>query len=413
MALPNTSAPPRLRRTRASAGTITLYIVGMLFDTFAMINVPGAVSLPATPQGETALSNFGTLLFLTVIAAWVTVFWRRRLPILALLAGAALALIGVSYVLLLIGAVGCVRRRPAWTPWVAIGATTVVILFAIRESLTGWGAALPWMFTSRADAQYEPVWIAASFIWAVISLGVAVAVVIVGRARDRARRSDVRADEEHRRADALNEQMVRQSERASIARDMHDSLTNKLAVISLHAEALEQTTTEGDAGEMARTLQQQARAALHDLRGLIGDLRTEPGRSSTAPATMRALGALVGEFRAAGAPINAYILIESPERASTQLQGATYRIVQESLTNAVKHAPRAPVDLHVQVDPAEGARIRIVNPLTPGASSGIPGGGNGILGVRERAEALGGSAWVGPYEGQFIVDVTLPWQEMS
>ncbi|UJP09247.1 histidine kinase [Microbacterium sp. KUDC0406] len=78
-----------------------------------------------------------------------------------------------------------------------------------------------------------------------ISLGVTVAVVIVGRAREGARRSDVRAEEEHRRADALNEQMVRQSERENIARDIHDSLTNRLAVMSMHAGALENAMPEG------------------------------------------------------------------------------------------------------------------------------------------------------------------------
>ncbi|UJP09246.1 hypothetical protein L2X99_12460 [Microbacterium sp. KUDC0406] len=163
---------------------------------------------------------------------------------------------------------------------------------------------------------------------------------------------------------------------------------------------------------MARVVQQQSSAALQDLRGLIGDLRTGPGRSS-APATLRAIGALVAEYRAAGVVINAFILIEAPERASAQLHGAVHRIVQESLTNAAKHARTAPIELYVQVEPSDGARIRVVNPLTPGAVSSMPGGGNGLLGIRERAAALDGTAWVGPHDGAFIIDVTLPWQEVA
>jgi signal transduction histidine kinase len=125
---------------------------------------------------------------------------------------------------------------------------------------------------------------------------------------------------------------------------------------------------------------------------------------------MRALGQLLGEHRAAGAPITAYVVLEDPERASTQFDGAVYRIVQEALTNARKHAPGVAVDVHVQAGPVEGARIRIVNPLAA-MGAPLPSGGNGTVGIRERAAALGGTAWIGAHEGCFIVDVTLPWQE--
>jgi signal transduction histidine kinase len=410
VAAPSTPVSPHLRRVAAAAATVALFAVGIIIDAMGIINVPGAAELPAGEGGDARLGGVGAGLFLLAIAAWITVFWRRRVPVLTLIAGCVLAAIGLSYVLLLVGAVATVLRRPAWTVRVAIGVSVGAALFALREVLTGWGGALAWTFTQRAGAQHEPAWIAASFVWVVISLGVAGGVVFIVRARERVARSDVRAAQEQQRADMLNEQMVRQNERERIARDMHDQLTSRLSVVSLHAGALESASGDGEAAEMARTVREQTRAALQDLRGLLGDLRSGPGAASSSPATMRALGQLLGEHRAAGAPITAYVVLEDPERASTQFDGAVYRIVQEALTNARKHAPGVAVDVHVQAGPVEGARIRIVNPLAA-AGAAVPGGGNGTVGIRERAAALGGTAWIGDHEGCFIVDVTLPWQE--
>lgn len=402
------------RRASAGAGTIALFILGILVDAAAVINVPGTALAAAEPDAAPELTGLGTVIFLVAVVAWVSVFARRSLPLLVLISGAVLALIGVSYLLLLIGAVSCIRRHPAWTKGIGIGVAALVVLFALREATTSWGGALAQLFAERIDAQYEPVWIAASFIWAVVSLAAAVGIVFLTRARDSAELSSARAAEQQQRADALSEQMVRQSERERIARDMHDQLTSRLSVVSLHAGALEAVSGQGDdrdeAVQMARTVREQTHAALQDLRGLLGDLRTGPGERMSSPATMRALGVLLADRRAAGASIDAYVMVEAPERASTQFDSAVYRIVQESLTNALKHAPRERVEVHVQVDPVDGARVRIVNPLGSAASA-VPGGGNGILGIRERAAALGGTAWIGAHEGTFIVDVTLPWQE--
>jgi len=206
---------------------------------------------------------------------------------------------------------------------------------------------------------------------------------------------------------------VRQAERERIARDMHDALAHRLSVVSLHAGALEAAgmTVGRDAGEIARTVREQTHAALEDMRGLIGDLRSGPGEAS--PATMRAVGALLSDLRAGGVQITAYVVIEAPERATAQFDSAVHRIVQEALTNALKHGKRAPIDVFVQVGPPEGARIRVVNALRPHAAPLAPGGGHGTIGIRERAVALGGTAWIGAHEGTFIVDVTLPWQERA
>ncbi len=400
-----------------AGGSIGLIVGGVVFDVAALLNVPGAARFTDGVTGEAKVTDLGTGLVLLVIAAWITVIWRRRAPLVVMAAGAVLAAVGTSYVLLLIGAVGVVRRTPGRMPLIAALTSGAALLFAAREAFTSWGAALPWYFTTRTSAPNEPVWVVMPFAFALLSLAVAAGIVLYGRVRTRADRSDERAAAEHRRADALTEQMVRQAERDRIARDMHDALAHRLSVVSLHAGALEAAASAGvsggtGTGEIARTVREQTHAALQDMRGLIGDLRGTMGAASSAPASMKAIGALLAELRAGGAAITAHVLLESPERAAALLDTAVFRILQEALTNAIKHAPGAVVDVYVQAEPGVGARIRVTNPLA--VSSGralVPGGGNGTLGIRERASALDGTAWIGEYDHAFIVDVTLPWQE--
>lgn len=407
------AAPGNSRGAVSVAGTIALYLVGVLVDVYAVINVPGAVTLPVlNGSGDVELTDLGTGLVLLVLVAWASVFWMRRHPFATTIAGGALAVVGVSYVLLLIGAVAYVRRFPQRTRIVGVITGAVVIAFAVREATTSWGGALPWLMTQRDNNQGDLVWVAMPFVWACVAVGVAAAVVFASRARSYVAVADAKASEQQLRADSLSDQMARQAERERIARDMHDALAHRLSVVSLHAGALEAAAGDSaNTGDMARTVREQSHAALQDMRGLIGDLRAGPGSPPTIPATMRAVGALLGDLRAAGTAINAFVMFESPERAGALFDSAVYRIVQEALTNAIRHASGAPVDVYIQVEPIGGARIRIANILRADVASDLPRGGNGILGIRERAAGLNGTAWVGAHDGFFIVDVTLPWEE--
>lgn len=404
-------APPARRGGRLVVGGVSsiVMITGFLIDVCAIMNVPGAVLLPASADASPVLTGVGTAVFLVVLVCWPTVLWRASRPVVPLVAGGVLALIGVSYLLLLVGAVAYLRRNPGRLRPVAVAVVALVTLFALREVLTPWGGALPWFFASKSQAQQEPASVIATLAVAAAALGVAAAAVLGFRARARIARSDGRAAREQQRADALSEEMARQAERERIARDMHDALAHRLSVVSLHAGALEAAAGADAAGEIARTVREQTHAALQDMRGLIGELRSGPGTSS--PVTMRALGSLIAQLRATGVTIASFVLLEAPERVSAQLDSAVHRIVQEALTNAIKHAPGAAIDVFVNVQPDAGVRLRIVNPLHAAVVASVPGGGHGTLGIRERAEALAGTAWIGPYEGSFIVDVTLPWQE--
>lgn len=399
---------------RDIAGRVAAVVVGVLIDVCAVANVPGAAvfsgSAPSD-EGRVSVTGLGTGLAFLVILCWLTVLWGHRVPVLVTIAGAVLAVIGVSYILLLIGAVMLVRRRADSSRIVAVGVACVVSLFALREILTPWGSALPFFLSADPATHDSSGWIIVTLACAVLASGAAAAVVFVGRARERVDSSERRAAAAAEHVDSLREESARQAERERIARDMHDALAHRLSVVSLHAGALESVAGDSTATEIARTVREQTHAALQDMRGLIGDLRSAPGSTSGSPVTMRALGSLIASTRSAGRPVTSFVLIESAERAGALLDGAVYRIVQESLTNAIKHAANAPVDVFVRVDPAEGARIRVVNPIVPGPYPAVPGGGNGVLGIRERVAALGGQAWIGPHEGTFVVDVSLPWRE--
>lgn len=101
-------------------------------------------------------------------------------------------------------------------------------------------------------------------------------------------------------------------------------------------------------------------------------------------------------------------MVEGADRVGATLDAAAFRILQESLTNAIKHAPGSVVSVTFDAAPERGIRIRVTNPLTA-SGAGVPGSRTGLIGIRERAAAVGGTAWIGPYEGEFIVDVSLPW----
>jgi len=396
------------------AATIGIVVGGFLFDVAALPNVPGASTVDRA--GDIQITGLGTMLMFLILLAWITVIWRRRLPLIALVAGTLLAAVGVSYVLLLVAAFATAHRYPERVRRLAMLVAGVVALYVLREVTTSWGGSLSWYFTTRADAQFESSWIIAAVGCAVLSFGTTVGIVLLSRTQAKALQSVARAEREHHRADLLTEQMVRQAERERIARDMHDALAHRLSVVSLHAGALEAAAAagadsddSGQAGQIARTVREQTHAALQDMRGLIGDLRGGEQVDSASPASMRAIGALLLQLHAAGADVRTYVVIEGAERASALLDNAVFRVVQEALTNAIKHAPGEPIDVFVQVEPSTGARIRISNPLGRNVGSRVPGGANGVLGMRERVAALGGQAWLGEHEGIFIVDVSVPW----
>jgi signal transduction histidine kinase len=201
-------------------------------------------------------------------------------------------------------------------------------------------------------------------------------------------------------------------ERARIARELHDIVAHHLSVIAIESEAARLTSPKlsRDAGNR---LPATAREALTETRRLLGVLREDTGGEAdrTPQPGLADLDDLIDRAEAAGTPIR---LIRQGKiaRLPLSIDLAAYRIVQEALTNARRHAPGANVDVEVSYrDQALHLRVRDYG---PGAPEDAPIEGHGLMGMRERAALAGGTFSSGPAEGGgFEVDITLPIPEAT
>jgi signal transduction histidine kinase len=201
-------------------------------------------------------------------------------------------------------------------------------------------------------------------------------------------------------------------ERARIARELHDIVAHHLSVIAIESEATRLTTPglSPDVGGRLESIASTAREALAETRRLLGVLREDTrGAADRAPQPgLEELDELITRARATGTNIN---LVRRGKIAqlprSTDL--AAYRIVQEALTNARRHAPRADVDIELSFRPdAIHLRVRDHGP----ALAAEPVAGHGLMGMRERATLAGGTfSSAIAEEGGFVVDATLPAAE--
>ncbi|MFD5320729.1 sensor histidine kinase [Streptomyces sp. NPDC127098] len=217
-------------------------------------------------------------------------------------------------------------------------------------------------------------------------------------------------------ADAeLRAERARREAREEIAREMHDVLGHRLSLLSVHAGALEFNTgaSRDEITTAAGVIRASAHLALRDLRQVIGVLRTDPANGDRPQPELADLPRLVAEARTAGGSIE---LIGPPaDPAPPPLVGRTaYRIVQEALTNARKHAPDAAVTIRVAGRPAGRLTVEVTNSAPPTAApTRRESGGHGLLGLTERARLAGGELRAGPAGGGFLVCAWLPWPAVA
>jgi signal transduction histidine kinase len=211
----------------------------------------------------------------------------------------------------------------------------------------------------------------------------------------------------------LRTSQARANERARIAREMHDVLAHRISQVSMHASALA-FRTDLDAQQMrasATIIQDTAHQALADLRGVLGVLRDpESGEPLAAPQpTYRDLGPLVETVRSAGLKVTYDDRLGSAAAELPDVIGRTvYRIVQEGMTNAAKHAPGTSLLIVVSGSPDKGVSVELRNPLgvRPGST---PGAGLGLVGLTERAELRGGRLEGRREDGSWVLRGWVPW----
>ncbi|MFB4422841.1 sensor histidine kinase [Streptomyces sp. QL37] len=214
---------------------------------------------------------------------------------------------------------------------------------------------------------------------------------------------------------------ARMLERQRIAQDMHDSLGHQLALIAVHTGALEvDRELTGQQREAVGVLREASVAAMHELRDVVGVLRdgadTPPAGASArgedpgAPARgVGGIDSLAETSRRAGAAVEIRRSGEVRPLATTA-DHAAYRVVQEGLTNAHKHAPGAPITIGLRYEP-DSLVVEVANgPVAEPARGGVASGGQGLTGLEERARLVGGMVHAGPTaDGGFRLAGVLPY----
>jgi signal transduction histidine kinase len=213
-------------------------------------------------------------------------------------------------------------------------------------------------------------------------------------------------------------EQAREAERRRIAREMHDVLAHRLSLLSVHAGALEfrPGAPQAEIARAAAVIRTSAAAALAELRQVITVLREDltDGDDGAGPPqpTLAQLPALLEESRAAGMTIRAHITLPGARVLPAALERTAYRVVQEGLTNARKHAPGAPVEVNVVGDGQAGVVAEVISrpPAVPVTGGQPPNGaGAGLIGLAERVELAGGALEHGTNDaGDFVLRVTVP-----
>ncbi|MQA35776.1 sensor histidine kinase [Modestobacter roseus] len=269
--------------------------------------------------------------------------------------------------------------------------------------------------------------------WALTLLGlVATAAVVAWGMFVRARRQLVlslhdralRAEHEQQ----LRVEQARHTERTRIAREMHDVLAHRLSLLSMHAGALEfrPDAPAAEVAQAAGVVRASARQALEDLREVIGVLRHNGdgdggegdggaggGDPGTRPQpTLADVPVLVEESRRAGVRLRVQYRVPELAAAPPGLGRSAYRVVQEGLTNARKHAPGTVTTVLVEGAPGTGLVVELRNPAPAGRDTApaLPGAGTGLVGLLERVSLGGGNlehGWTA--DGEFRLRAELPW----
>jgi signal transduction histidine kinase len=251
--------------------------------------------------------------------------------------------------------------------------------------------------------------------WAVLVIAAGAALVGWGQG-DRARQALLASLRERaRRAEAEQASRVaeaRVAERARIAREMHDVLAHRLSLLATYAGALEYRP-DAPPEQLARAagvVRAGVHQALDELREVITVLRDDDDVDGKHPLPGLAdLDGLIAETRDAGTAVDVTRRVTQPEDLPGGLGRTAYRVVQEGLTNARKHAPGRPVRVLLAGKPGGRLVVELANPVGP-ADPVINGSGTGLIGLTERVRLAGGEIdHTISADGEFVLRAWLPW----
>jgi signal transduction histidine kinase len=350
-----------------------------------------------------------------VLVSSASLMWRRSFPPVAVLTVAA-GLLGFAgdvnlYISIMAsGLIGCytLGRNRVLHPAMTVAGAALGALCVNLVHINTW---------SRMELPVPALWekgslslFTESFLLTVVIFG-AVMMGDAVRSREETRKERNLAQAQ---LIAMERQQAAEAERAAIARELHDIVSHSVSMIAVQAESATYTTPglTPEARDGFQQIAGTARSSMAELRRLLGVLRTPAGDPAfTAPQpTLDHLAELVEQHRAVGGKAELRV---TGERVSLPAawELSAYRITQEALTNARKHAPgaRTVVEIDYGADRLLTLRIHDDGPGPEGSGPGF-GACHGLTGMRERAALVGGrlSAGAGP-DGGFLVEAELPW----
>ncbi|QUF05404.1 histidine kinase [Actinosynnema pretiosum subsp. pretiosum] len=310
------------------------------------------------------------------------VLLRRRWPLATLAVGLVmLALDTTTYLVFVALHSTAARFGTSWRTWA--GAAAVYALFLPRLNYE----ASHWLFVVLLNT--IPV-----LIPVLTGMWVHQRTRVVGLLGERAETAE-------RERDLLAERAVT-AERRRIAREMHDVVAHRVSVIALQSGALT-VVGEGQVADAAEVIRRSSTAALSELRDVLRVLREDDAEES-APG-LDGIPALIadapGDVRLARRDEDLPVVGAAAERAA-------YRVVQEALTNAGKHAPGAPVRVSLVADELGALVVTVGNGEPSSPPTTVPGSGYGLLGMRERVTQAGGHLETGQVENGFVVRAQFP-----
>ena len=367
--------------------------IGLVLWTILVLALFWPLMLAAT---ERVLAMSAAVLPLVAVAETIPIWLLRSYP--------ALAWYGAAAVAVVLPATFRVLDSDPWA-WPPMLGMTLLVAFASvcfrgrPLAVAGAWLSAPLLFWTHSQPNTKVGWV----VLLVVIAGVAVAVRVVRGARRELDREKQLTEAEKRRRAVLEE-------RARIARDLHDVVAHHMSMVVVQAETAPYRLADlsPEAAADFAAISQTAREALNEVRGLLGVLRSEEISADLRPQPgLDQLDELVATAVRAGARVEVSVVgAARPVRPGVDV--GAYRIVQESLANAARHAPGAPIRVEVRYDP-DAVLLAVLNPTGPADPTSSATPGHGLTGMAERATVVGGELSAGPTpDGHFAVLARLP-----
>lgn len=280
-------------------------------------------------------------------------------------------------------------------------AVVAAAVFGVRDVLTPQGAGIfDGSNTETGEASTSSL---GFIIWLCVTVcAISICVGFVYRSNTKVTQKEQRSQELVQEVSGLRDELTRHQERETIAREVHDHVAHGISKIALHTNLAQMRTTDPAAAQALKDIRSLAQDTMSGLRTVVTSLRdsSSEGYTGVAPTSIVEIQKLIDDTKNDGIRLRAQISYEATSEIPAEIIQAAFRIVQEGLTNAIKHAEGLPIYVSVNCFPHAGVHIEIINEIQ---SQGELHGnqtqsedplnlstGHGLIGMAERAIAVGG-----------------------